>query len=155
MATTYEHLEASLLNFCLRFADAMIAQGVTDRELEPYNFENVGSEDELEEKDLVGISNLSIEMDDHFLELELLIGISTYDDLNNFRLRKLCGYLFEELKPTNALPVVDADTGLPLGGKMLVLNGTRMMPVTGNTRPTRFFIVQLKATLTQELGPNL
>lgn len=152
MANTYEHLEASLLNFCQRFGEAMQIQLVTDQPLEPYNFENMGSENELPQHDLVGISNLSIEMDEHLLELELLIGISTYDDLNNFRLRKLVGYLFEELKPTKNLPIIHAETGEPLNASMVVMNGTKMMPVSGATRPARFFIVRMMATLTQDLN---
>lgn len=142
MANTLDNISASLLAFCKSFGEAMLAQ--ENIPLEVVDFEAVQEELELPMRDVVGPSHLMLEVDEHELTITCLIGCSTYVDGNNFRLRKLSGYLFEELKPTKCIPLLDADTGVVLSS-MVVANGTRMMPVTGGDRPARFFAVTLKS----------
>lgn len=148
MTTTIENVHASLQNFCKRFAEAMNVQLGYD--LDNIDFEAFTEESEMPLKDLVGITNLSVEVDEHVLNIECLVGVVTYGDTNNFRLRKLSGMLFEELKPTRCLPYMDADTGV-VSNQFSVLNGTKMMPVSGGERPARFFIVRLKSLETIDL----
>lgn len=151
MATNIlENISASLLNFCKRFGENVELQGITPQSLSPWDFDTVQDENELPTEDLIGISNLSITADEHILEVECLIGITTYDDTNGMRLKKLMGYLFEGLKPTSVLPYLDAETGVR-SNLMSILNGTRLMPVTGGVRPARFIIVRLKSLEMQEL----
>jgi len=137
-----ENLQASLLNFSKRFAEAMQLAGISPN-ISVIDFEAVQDEDELENIDLTGPSNLQLELDEHLVEVECMFGVTTYNDLNTFRLKKLSGYLLEELKPTRVLPYLDASTGAELS-YMVVQNGTKMMPVTGGDRPARFFIVRMK-----------
>ena len=155
MATnTLENISASLLNFCKRFAENAVLQSLTNQPLKPWDFDTVQSEDELPPGDLIGISNLSVTVDEHLLEIECMVGITTYSDTNGMRLKKLMGYLFEELKPTCVLHYLDAETGVR-SNLLSVLNGTKLMPVTGGLRPARFIIVRLKSLETIELkGPS-
>lgn len=150
---TLEDLQASLLNFSKLFAERMVTAGISQT-LTNMDFESVQSEDELEERDLTGPANLQVTLDEHLLEVEVMFGVTTYDDLNNFRLKALSGYLFEELKPTRNLPLLDCNTGEVLG-TLVVQNGTTMMPVTGGDRPARFFIVRLKSAFGVDLRRGL
>lgn len=140
-----ENLQASLLNFSKRFAEGMRLAGVSPN-ISVVDFDSVQDEDELENIDLTGPSNLQASLDEHLLEVEVMFGVTTYNDLNTFRLKKLSGYLLEELKPTRTLPYLDATTGVQ-GSYMVIQNGTKMMPVTGGDRPARFFIVRMKLAL--------
>lgn len=140
-----ENLQASLLNFSKRFAEGMRLAGVSPS-VQVVDFDSVQDEDELENIDLTGPSNLQVTLDEHLLDVEVMFGVTTYNDLNTFRLKKLSGYLLEELKPTRTLPYLDATTGIQ-SSYMVIQNGTKMMPITGGDRPARFFIVRMKLAL--------
>ena len=141
MAQVIENVEASLLNFCKRFAEAVNIQH-PDWNFKQVSFDSYATEGELPLQDLVGLNHVMVELDEHQLIVECLFGVSTYEDENGFRMKAAASHLFEELKPTRTLPYLDATTGGILGF-FSIKNGTRMMPVGGDQRFVRFFIVQL------------
>lgn len=136
----YRNYMASLLRFCERFARDRNNFG---HNLVAMNFDAHHDVDKLPLNDLVGLSNFSLQADEGAFLVECMVGITTYNDENGFRLMELVDAMFQQLLPTQRIPVVDALSGAPLS-HMVILGGTTAMPVTGNdTRPAVF--IQISA----------
>jgi len=143
-----ENIESSLLNFCLRFATALNLE--KGWEFESISFDSFTKESELPLKDLVGLNHVMVEVEEPFLSVECLLEISAYAETNGLRIKWAASHLFEELKPTLTIPYLDANTLEGLG-QFTIKDGTRVMPVSGEERFARFFIVQLVLSSTLDL----
>lgn len=145
MAFALENHHSSLLRFCNAFVLEMQNQ---NQNLTVVDYEAHADVETLPKSDLIGVANFAIEQDEHLYNIEAMIGITTYDDHNLFRLKKMTSILFERLAPTNIIEVVDADTAEPIG-LMTIKKGTRAMPVAGSAqRPMRFIIFRCISSLT-------
>jgi hypothetical protein len=135
------NVHASVLRFCSNFAE--------ENNLTVVNFDAHADDDTtLPPGDLIGMAGLSWHVDDEFLYVEVMFGISTMEDTNLFRLINLLDPLYESLLPTKNIGVYDADSG-EKKGEFVVLNGTRAMPVGGSSaRPLQFIMVSLASTVT-------
>lgn len=80
------------------------------------------------ETDLIGPGGLTIECDDGLITASLVIGISTMDDENLFRLDALIGQMFRRVKPGSIIPLVDAETGQKYGN-LQVMGQLSVLPV--------------------------
>ena len=137
-------IHASLLRFCADFSERYPGMAVE-------NFDAHADESTIPKSDIVGLSGLSIALDDSFVSTKLMIGISTLDDMNLFRLMDRMDVLLDRLKPTQRLPVYDADTGIEKGW-MIVENGTTLMPVGGSkARPLQYILISLATNLSFNL----
>lgn len=137
MARALENHHSSLLRFCNAFAIEMKNQ---HQNLTVVDYEAHADVETLPKSDLIGVANFAIQQDEQMYHIEAMIGITTYDDHNLFRLKQLTSRLFDYLAPTNMIELVDADTAEPIG-QMTIKNGTRAMPVAGSAqRPMRFII---------------
>jgi hypothetical protein len=142
-----ENLQVSLLRFCEDFRLSYVPLGTF------INFDAAPDEEQMPRTDVVGPMALTVEVDEHFIDGTVQIGISTYEDVNNFRLSKGMSNLLEKLLPSTALPVYDATSGAVLG-KMVVKSPVRLMPViNGKTRPVQFIIFSFATTQTYDLSP--
>lgn len=139
------NIHASILRFCSDFAEA--------NNLTVVNFDAHADDDTaLPPGDLIGMAGLSWNVDDHFVEVNVMIGISTEEDTNLFRMINLLDPLFESLLPTKRINAYNADTG-DKAGNFVVENGTRAMPVGGSAaRPLQFIMIGLKSTMTFNLS---
>ena len=133
-------LHTSMLRFISEFAN--------EYGLETVNMDAHGDESTLPQKDFIAVSGLSWDVDDGFLNVNVMFGISTLEDTNLFRLVELVGELFEKVLPTMRINAYDADTGEKVGN-FVVRNGTRALPVGGSTvRPLQYVMVGLLSTTT-------
>lgn len=133
-------LHASILRFCSDFA--------AEHNMEVVNFDSHADESTMPKADAIGMMGLSWEVDEDFLDVSVLIGISTLDDTNLFRLIEKISYLYELLLPAKKISVYDADSGEEIG-LFVVKNGTRALPVGGSTsRPVQHIMVGLASTIT-------
>lgn len=144
----YKNFYASLLKFCQDFNDAMTAKGY---KLAVVNFDAHADIDTLPSDDCVGIMNFALTVDDHFTTIRCLVGVVTNDDTNLFRLHDLSGELLDWLLPTRRIEIVDHEDGSHIGW-MIIQNGTRALAVSGEVRPTRFFIISLMSDQTWNLS---
>lgn len=134
----YRDIHASMLKFCTGFKVEMAALAL---DLDVIYFDAHGDETTLPQKDLVGLSGLSMETNGGLIEVQAMIGIATLSDTNLFRLVKLIDQLFAKLMPDKLIKLYDADTGANKG-VLKIMNGTRVMPVAGtDTRPVQYVFI--------------
>ncbi len=137
------NIHASMLRFCADFAEA--------NNLTVVNFDAHADESTIPATNIVGMSGLSFDVDDHFISVNVMFGISTKDDTNMFELIRLLDTLFESVLPTKKVRAYDADTGEAIGW-FIVQNGTRALPVGGSVaRPLQHIMVGLVSTITFNL----
>lgn len=146
----YLDLHASLLRFCADMRDNMGSL------IPSYvNFDAAWDEAELPDGPIIGNMGLTFECDDQFIEGSFQVGFSTKNDENLFELVKAVNTIHQRLLPTSKLKIYDATTGVEKG-HMVILNGTRVMPVAGSkTRPIQFIAVQFATTITYQLPGNV
>lgn len=139
-------IHASILRFCAEFAE-----GYSEPAMDAINIDAHSDETTIPNTDIVGMSGLSIDVDEHVVGIKVMIGLGTLDDTNLFRLMAQMDALFDKLLPTKNIKVYDADTGEEKGS-MVILNGTRMLPVGGTeARPLQYVMVSLLTTRTFDL----
>lgn len=138
-------IHASLLRFCADFAEKFPGTVVVF-------FDAHADESTLPEADVVGLTGVTVSVENHLTEVKCMIGISTLDDTNLFRLTDLTAELFESLLPTKRIPVYDASTGIEKGW-MILQDGTTLLPVTGSAaRPMQYALVHLSSSQTFTLA---
>lgn len=137
----YENFKSSILRFCTQFATDMQAQGLAS--MMPINFDAHADINELPESDLIGPKEFGVETDQGTFVISTMIGVSTLNDTNLFRLDKIIDQLFKRLMPDEMIPLVNAETGAQMGW-MKAMNGTAVLPVVQTkTRPLKFVAVSL------------
>ena len=135
----YRDVQASCLRFCSNFSAAHPTLVVE-------NFDAHGDESTLPPQDIIGLSSLSISVDNKMVSISLMFGISTLVDTNLFRITELIDTLLNELLPTKQIPLLDADTGIQ-NGYLAIQNGTRVLSVGGSAaRPLQYIMVNLLAS---------
>lgn len=135
----YRNFQSSLLRFCSQFADDRNSFGCN---LKVINFDAYGQIEDLPTGDLVGLSSYELTILEGFHEIEFMIGVSTQEDTNNFRLTEFIDLLLDKLEPEQLIQVVGATDGVPLG-HMTLTEGTKAMAVSGShLRPGVFIHVR-------------
>lgn len=138
-------IHASMLRFCSDFA--ALYPG-----MEVVNFDAHADETTVPKTDIIGISSLSIRTDEHLVEVKGMLGLSTLDDTNLFRLMELMDVLYDRLLPTRRIQLYDAATGVA-NGVLILDNGTTVLPVGGSdARPLQYVMVSMSSTRTLKLG---
>jgi len=137
----YANLHSSFLRFCADFAAA--------HNLVPVNFDAHAGVETLPNSDLIGMASLSFTEDEGLLSIKVMLGISTLNDENNFRLVKLVSELFELLRPNQRLTIYRADTDPEVvAGWMICQDGTTVLPVGGEVaRPLQYVAVHLATSV--------
>lgn len=137
-------IHASLLRFCADFAEANTNMAVI-------NFDAHADETTIPNADVVGMSGMSLTVDEHVVGVKCLFGLSTLDDTNLFRMVSLMDALLGKLLPTKTIQIYNATTGA-LNGLLVVENGTTMLAVGGSVaRPLQYIMVSMSATRTVTL----
>jgi hypothetical protein len=120
MALLLENVHASLIKFCkdLNLSDVQLV-----------DFEAHAEMESLPESDCIGLSSFSIVNDNKVHDLAFAIGYCSFNDLNLFRMRGAMAKLYDALAPEKRIPLVDADTGSPLGN-IVMTDGTVVSPMS-------------------------
>jgi hypothetical protein len=135
------NIRSSLLRFCSDFAAAREGMQALD-------FDAIDQDSQVPAVDVIGISGLSVDLDDKMASCRVQIGISTVNDTNLFRLYQYAAALLEAFVPAQWLPLYDADTGQQIG-RLIVENGTRLLPVgDASSRPVQYLMASLATTET-------
>lgn len=137
----YKNVTSSILRYCSEFADEHPG-------IEVINFDAHGDEATLPQSDVMGPSALTVNVSGSFCIVSLLLGVSTREDTNLFRLSSLIDSLFEDMLPESYLPLYNAETGQAIG-RLVVEDGSRVLPVDNtSTRALQFVMVNLRSTQT-------
>lgn len=124
----YRNFKSSLLRFCSQFADDRNSFGCN---LSVVNFDAFAQIEDLPAGDLIGLGSYELTIREGFHEVEFMIGVSTQEDTNNFRLTEFIDLLLGKLEPEQIIQVVGATDGVPLG-IMTLSEGTKAMAVSGS-----------------------
>ena len=131
-------LTVSWLRFCQDF----------DLSLKFVNFDATADEEALPRSSIIGPMALTFTVEEHMIEGTIQIGLSTFDDKNNFELLGKMDELLMKLLPLTKIPVYNADTGLR-SGAMIVASPVTVMPIVGGkVRNLQFVAVDFKTTRT-------
>lgn len=141
MRDPFTDIQASLFAFCKAFAAEMMAADVAN--LEVFKFDAHADINQYPETDLIGPAALSIDIDDGMVEAMTVLGISTMDDQNTFRLDALIGQLLRRVKTGTVIALKDSETGQPYG-TLKVQGQIRVLPVElTKIRPFRGIAIQV------------
>lgn len=145
----YVNYRASLFRLCNDFITKMVGDGVIPADsMQVFDWDAHADQDELPNKDLIGPIEYEIEVDEKLHYITTMIGISTINDTNMFRLHTLIDHMFDQLQPEMLVPYVDGATGNQMGS-MKALNGTAVMPTAKTkTRPFKAVAVSLASDQT-------
>lgn len=136
----YRDTFASVLRFCRDFSDEMKSHGF---DLEVINFDAASSPQMWPNKDVVGVAEFNLELNDGTIEVQTIFAVSTIEDTNNFRMNEIVNYLLNSLLPGSAIKLYDAQTG-KLRGRLAIRNGTRAAsPSAMKTRAVQPIMVSL------------
>lgn len=131
-------MDASLKRFCVLWGQAQTP---------PIAFEDLDThadDNTVPKTDLIGTSGFSLSTNAPFVDVEVMIGVSTMNDTNLLRLRELVARLFQRLQPLQTIDVLDYKTGEKMGN-MIVQDGVRVLPVGGSqSRPLQYLMVAFK-----------
>jgi hypothetical protein len=131
-------IDASLKRFCVLFGQDQSPP------VEFEDFDTHADDNSVPKIDLIGTSGLALSSSAPFVDVEVMIGVSTLNDTNLLRLRELVARLFQRLQPTKTLDVFDYKTGEKIGN-MIVQDGVRVLPVgEGQSRPVQYVMVAFK-----------
>lgn len=119
-------------------------------DFEIVDFDAIHEEDFLMTKpDIIGIGEFGLEEDEGNHIAQFQVGVSTIDDLNLFRMRRIVALYYERLRVNATFPLLNAETGASIG-LMKVMNGTTIFPLIRTTlRHYRFIQVRLSHALQQ------
>ena len=132
----YTNFHSSLLRFCKLFADDRNSFGDN---LAVVNFDAHSEIEDLPKQDVIGVSNYQLTVEEEGHEIEAMIGVSTVEDTNNFRLADQVDRLLQQLMPESIIPVVEPGTAIQVG-IMTIAAGTKAMPVSGSALRPGVFI---------------
>lgn len=126
----YKNLWSSLVASCQERITELKALGISE-DLQYYDFDSFAGVAALPEKDLLGLSGFSLQIDNKKLYIAVMINISTRnDDEYLTRHRAIINYMLDALIPTTQIPYIDADTGDRIA-TLQVAEGTGALPITG------------------------
>lgn len=144
MINLLENSEASCVKLCVDLCAAMrnanISANVEYIELDA----RVELKDnEIPPIDIIGLTQFSIaEVDRHIWQIHFIVGLSTQDDENLFRLRKMANYIYNRFPCGAQMTYYDATTAEEKSW-IQILPGTTQLPTHRvETRPFRFIQVQ-------------
>ena len=120
----YRDTFASLIRFCGEFAEEVKGLGY---DLEVMNLDAAGAPNEWPRKDVIGVAEFLLTLDDGNIVVTNMFVVSTVEDTNNFRLNDLLNRLLNKLIPGMRVKLVSANSG-QTRGFLVVTNGTRVTP---------------------------
>jgi hypothetical protein len=113
----------------IKFLQSFIAEEVIlGRDVVFANLDAVSDVNVLPKQDIVGLTGYEIVTTDVGQDVTAGFVVITYGDVNNFRLAILIDRLFEKTQPGRTMPLIDAETGAPLG-LLSFREGSQVLPV--------------------------
>lgn len=134
----------SMFAFCKTFSQDMISGGYSSN-LEVFNFDAHADLTSLPTNDLVGLAEFGLVVQEKNFSIQTMVGISTLDDENLFRLERLVDQLVYRIQPETFVKYYDVTSGLVVGN-LKVMPGLEVFPIVKtDIRPLKFVAVELGA----------
>ncbi len=151
MATPGEHLilmdiDASIKRFCVDWGAAQSSP------LTYEDFDAHADDTSVPNVELIGTSGLAVATIHGFVDVDIMIGISTITDTNLLRLREMIARLYQRLQPLRTIDVLDFQTGIKKGN-LIVRDGVRVLPVGGeDSRVVQYVMIGFKTDCFAEVN---
>ena len=143
MKDIYSKVQKSLVRFMGDFATA------NNFTLGVETLDGHADDSTLPDGDLIGYAGLSMEVDGQIHVVNVMIGIITYNDQNLTRLSNMISKLYDRLQPEEKIDMFKDDPNHVMGF-LKVIDGTRVMPVSGNiARPLQYIQVNFVTSLVE------
>lgn len=150
MQQLYSTFKKSLIRFANQFGQDVSAHGLVNG-LEYVELDAHAQLNELPNKNLIGVSGYTLDIDEQFVSVACGFGVSILDDPQLFQLGQVMDALLDRLLPTRTIPVYHPTTGNKLG-QLIVTNGTSVLPVARtDTRTIQFITADFESDLTVRL----
>lgn len=115
------------------------------------DFDDNAQIQELPNNHLVGTKAIGVTVDEHFVEMGLLVGLSIFGDTNFKKHDVVLDAMFTRYLPTKKIPVYN-QAGGALTGSFIVQNGCEVMPMAkADQRPVQFMSINLSTDCTVDL----
>lgn len=138
----------SLVNYVQRCREDLMEMGIS----EDINYRDLDGHAEdaiIENTDFIFTKDFSGNIEDKFRYWVIMIGISTHEDLNLFRHRKIMNYITNMFMPLTEIPLYDNETLKRKKGILIVQEPTTLMPFSKyNTRGVQYLLVNVASTET-------
>lgn len=133
-------------DFCVtmqKYATTKITELVTDAPtLTYFDWDTVSEENELPDTDLFGPSGMGMTDEGKLIDLVFAFGMSTVNDKNLFRLRKMASKVYKDFRPDALVPIYNHSTG-EIYSWAKVTGPTAITPINRSvTRPLMFVTVR-------------
>lgn len=136
----YRDSHASLLRFCRDFSDEMKGLGY---DIDVVDIDTAGEPGTWPKKDIIGPGEFTFTLDDGTIEIQVAIGLSTFEDTNLFRMRDQLNHLLNKVIPGKRIKLLNATNG-QTRGFLVVRNGTQVVaPFVGETRTIQGIMISL------------
>lgn len=141
-----QSIRSSLMKFCQEQLTQLKTAGTLPSDASCILFDAHASAMALPAADVLGIEGLSVQQDGRIQHVQVMIGASTYNDTNLFKLTSVTDTLYEALQSPDSIPLCDPTTGTQIG-LLVIQDGTRVLPVAReDSRPLQFVMVSLLST---------
>ena len=139
---------SSIVNYLQRCREDLMESGVSS-DLNYRDLDGHAEDAIIENTDFLFTKDFSGEIEDKFRYWTILIGVSTFEDLNLFRHRKIINYLLSRFMPLTTIPLYDNETLKKKKGSLIVQDSVTVMPFSKyNTRAVQYLLVSVASTET-------
>lgn len=145
----------SVVNYLQSAVEDMRLNGYSDT-LEFKNIDGHAEDAVLPNVDFVFIKDFSGNIEEHFRYWVFAVGVSTVEDENMFRHRKILSYLLDRLVPLTTIDLYDSETLKHDKGCLVIRDDVTVSPFSKyNTRAVQFLLVDVSSTETTHEGQLL
>ena len=145
----------SVVNYLQCAVEEMRLDGYSDN-LEFKNIDGHAEDAVLPNVDFVFIKDFSGNVEEHFCYWAFAVGVSTVEDENMFRHRRILSYLLDRLIPMTTIDIYNSETLKHDKGCLTVRSDVTISPFSKyNTRAVQFLLVDVSSTETVHGGQPL
>lgn len=152
---TYLDAYGSVVNYIQRCKEELINLGIVD-DIDFRDLDGHAEDRTILNKDYLFIRGFSGNIDYQFHNWVFEVGVSTFEDDNLFRHRKILNALLKHFYPMEEIPLYNNEKLNEQIGKLVVTDETTVEPFSKfNTRGVQFLLVSVSSTVTTHEHPPL
>ena len=145
----------SVVNYIQSAVEELRINGYSD-DLEFRDIDGHAESAVIPNNDFIFLKDFSGSVEDHFRYWVFSVGVSTVEDENLFRHRRIISFLLDRLIPLTTIDLYDSETLKHEKGCLTVRNDVIVAPFSKyNTRAVQFLLVDVSSTETTLESPHL
>lgn len=145
----------SIVNYIQSAVEELRLEGYSDN-LEFKDIDGHAEDAVIPNNDFIFLKDFSGNVEAHFRYWVFAVGVSTVEDENLFRHRRIINYLLDRLVPLTSIDLYDSETLKHDKGCLIVRDDVIVSPFSKyNTRAVQFLLVDVSSTETTHGGQPL